>query len=216
MFANGRFIYSWRLLSLLILFSALFSTCALANEIQLELENELLLDLRLDDQRLGLDIFGYQRGDSFLLSLEELATGLGFPIDVDAEQGTASGWYISEDRTFSLDLTEAEVVSSGKRWTIADDEVSVFEGALYVETGALERWFPLKLSAVIRELYLDVVPTELLPIQQRLNRRNRKAVRSSENNEPRYPLQANPYRFVGPHVTDLRLGYSTSRQNSAQ
>ena len=213
MFANGRSSNNWHPILILVLLSALVSTQALPNELQLELENELLLDLRLDGERLGLDILGYQRGDSFLLSLHELATGLGLPIEVDVVQGVASGWYISEDRAFSLNLAEGEVISGGKRWPITDGEVNIFDGALYVETSALERWFPLQLSAVVRELYLNVVPTELLPIQQRINRRSRALVGSSSNKEPQYPLQPYPFQFFGPHVTNLRLGYSTSRQN---
>ena len=154
MFANGRFFLFWQLTLMLVLVGVSINTCALANDTHLNLKNELLLDVRLDGERLGLDILGYQRGDSFLLSLEELAMGLGFQIKVDAVKGVASGWYISEDRLFSLNLAQAEVTSGDERWPIADGEISVFENALYVETSSLERWFPLRLSAVIRNLYL--------------------------------------------------------------
>lgn len=209
MFADGDFTHRWRLL--LVLLSLTFGSLAFSAPAGLQLENELLLELRLDGQKLGLDVLGYQRGEEFLLSLDELTDGLGFPIEVDGAQGSASGWYISEDRGFSLDMERATVISGGKQWPIADGEAVMFQGGLYVETKALQKWFPLRLSAVVRELYLDAEPTEPLPIQLRFNRRERVINGSSGYQEPQFPLQDIPYQFVGPHITKLRLGYSTVR-----
>ena len=210
MFAGGNFTYSWRLL--LVLVSLIASTSALCAPAELKLENELLLELRLDGQKLGLDILGYQRGEGFLLSLNELTDGLGFPIKVNGANGSASGWYISEDREFSLDLENSEVISGGKQWPLVDGEVVMFQGGLYVETSALEKWFPLRLSAVVRELYLNVEALEPLPIQQRTNRRERIVDRSPDSQKPQHPLQLTPYQFIGPHITKLRTGYFTVRQ----
>lgn len=210
MFANGSFVA--RLQILLAVICIIFGTRALSAQEQLSPENELLLELRLDGDRVGMDILGYQRGDEFLLSLDELANGLGFLIDVDADNGLANGWYITEGRVFSLDLTRSEVVSEGKSWQIVKGEVVVIGGDLYVDTKALERWFPLRLTAVIRELYLDVVPSEELPIQKRLNRKERVVNHTSGYREPQYPLQETPYQLFSPHINKLRLGYSTFRQ----
>lgn len=210
MFAGGNFTYSWRIL--LVLVSLIASTSALCAPAELKLENELLLELRLDGEKLGLDILGYQRGEGFLLSLNELTEGLGFPIKVNGAEGSASGWFISEDRKFSLDLESSEVISGGKRWPLAEGEVVMFQDGLYVETKALEKWFPLRLSAVVRELYLNVEATEPLPIQQRTNRRGRVIDRSPDSQKPQYPLQQTPYQFIGPHITKLRTGYFTVRQ----
>ncbi len=193
--------------------SVTLATPTASSATELQSENELLLELRLDGNKLGLDILGYQRGNDFLLSLEELVTGLEFPISVDGEKGRASGWYISPERGFSLDMKRAEVISGGKSFPLGGDEVVKFEGGLYVETKALERWFPLRLSAVIRQLYLNIEPTELLPIQARQQRRELTTSQPSANTEAQYALQENPYQLLGPHITKLRLGYSTLRQN---
>lgn len=211
MFAVGDFTHTWRLL--LVLISITITTQAFSAPAELQLDNELLLDLRLDGEKLGLDVLGYQRGEDFLLSLDELASGLGFPIVVDGAQGSANGWYISEDREFSLNLVNAEVISGDKQWPLADGEAVVFQGGLYVETTALQKWFPLRLVANVRQLYLDIETIEILPIQQRLNRRERVFDRTSGIKEPQHPLQDNPYQLVGPHITKLRTGYSTVRQS---
>ncbi len=209
--ADGNFINLWRLL--LALLSCTCVTSSLSAPVVLQANDELLLELRLDGEKLGQDILGYQRGDDFLLSLAELTNGLGFPITVDGAQGLASGWYISKDRGFSLDMGRTEVVSDGKNMPIVDSEVVIFEGDLYVDTKALQKWFPLRLSAVVRELYLDVEPTELLPIQQRINRRARVSTYSSGHQDPQHPLQDNPSQFIGPHVTKVRIGNSMVRNN---
>lgn len=210
MLADGKSTHAWRFLLVLLCFA--FGAQALSAPAKLQLENELLLDLRLDGESLGLDVLGYQRGDDFLLSLDELTDGLGFPIAVDGAEGSASGWYISEDRSFSLDIGRAEVVSGDTQWPIAEGEAVMFQGGVYVETSALEKWFPLRLSAVVRELYLEVESTEPLPIQLRSKRRERVVGRASVYQEPEYPLQETPYKLIGPHATKLRLGYSTVRQ----
>lgn len=215
MFVDSNLAHSWRILFVflsLTFLSFTFGTRALSAPAELQLENELLLDLRLDGERLGLDILGYQRGGDFLISLDELANGLGFAIAVDGEQGSASGWFISEDRVFSLDIASATVTSGGNNWPLAEGEAVLFEGGLYVETNALQRWLPLRLSAVIRELYLNVETTETLPIQQRLNRRDRVFARSSGYQESQHPLQDTPYQFFSPHITKLRISRSTLRQ----
>lgn len=197
----------------LIIFVITLATSTISSAIELQIENELLLDLRLDGNSLGLDILGYQRGNDFLLSLDELVSGLEFPITVDGVQGKASGWYISPERGFSLDLKRGEVISGGKKLPIDSEEVVIFDGGLYVEVQTLQRWFPVRLSTVVRQLYIDVEPTELLPIQERLERRNFTRSPSSGLQEPQYPLKPNPYQMLGPHITKLRLGYSTVRQN---
>ncbi|ASJ75934.1 SPOR domain-containing protein [Granulosicoccus antarcticus] len=210
MLTDGAYIRGWRLV--LAFLCITFGTQAFTAPAQLQLENELLLELRLDGERLDLDVLGYQRGEEFLVSLNELANGLGFLIAVDAEQGLAEGWYISEDRFFSLDLQNAVVVSDGQQWPISEGEAVMFEGELYVETKALEKWFPLRLSAVIRELYLNIEADELLPIQKRTQRRKHPIGGTSSNREAQFPLQETPYRLLGPHTTKLRLGFSSVRQ----
>ncbi len=209
--ADGNFIKKCRLLLVLLSFACV--TSSLSAPATLQINDELLLELRLDGEPLGLDILGYQRGEDFLLSLNELTNGLGFPITVDGEQGLASGWYISTDRGFSLDMGRAEVISDGKYMPFVEGEVVMFQGDLYVETKTLQKWFPLRLSAVVRELYLDVEPTELLPMQQRINRRARVGASSSGYQEPQYPLQDNPYQFIGPHISQVRISNSTTRKN---
>ncbi len=210
MFADGASINGWRIVFALLCLG--FGMQAFSQQAPLRLENELLLEIRLDGESLGMDVLGYQRGDDFLMSLVELTDALGFPVAIDADAGTASGWFISEDRQFSLDLANATVSSDRQEWPLTEDEAVVFQGELYVDTKALETWFPLRLSAEVRELYLNVEALEELPVQRRSRRHDRLTRSPSTARTAQYPLQETPYRFIGPHTTRLRLGYSTVRQ----
>jgi len=211
MFADHGVYFRWWLLASSI-FGSVFVTLAFAEVKELAPENELLLELRLDGKAIGQDILGYQRGEDFLLSLDELTSALGLSIVIDTANGTASGWYISEDRQFSLDLADAQVSSGDNSWPLVDGEAVLFQGGLYVESTVIEKWFPLTLSTVVRELYINIESAEVLPIQQRINRRARVVPGTTANyQEVQHPLQDNPYQFVGPHTTNLRFGYSTLR-----
>ena len=203
-------------ISLLFAILMVFMTTAAmgAGQQGLDHNHELLLDLRLDGQRLGSDLLGYQHGNRVLLSLRELSEGLGLPINVDAEQGMAGGWYIEPSRDFAMDLGRAEVISSGSTHMIAEGEVIAHEGDLFVVVDALERWLPLSLEVKVRELALNIIPREPLPIQAGLLRRQRSPVARNVSRRPaELPLQPEPYRLLGPHTSQLRIGYSTARRD---
>lgn len=209
-----RSVHGWQLL--LLILSLSIGGLVIAATSRLQLENELLLELRLDGQSMGMDILGYQRADEFLLSLGELSSGLGFPISVDAVQGTANGWFIEDNRTFSLDLQSSEVISDGRTFSISDGDVIAFEGDLYVESNALQAWFPVRLNPIIRQLYLEVETLEPLPIQKRYQLEDRYLTTSTGPNLPRHRLQENPYQLLGPHITRARFALSTVREDFEQ
>jgi cell division septation protein DedD len=175
----------------------------------LRIENELLLDLRLEGQGLGINILGYQRGDEFLVSLSELVDGLQFPINTDADAGLAGGWFISEEREFILDLNAGRVISDGESYSPGSDVV-VFEGDIFVTTSAIEDWFPLDLTPLIRQLSLNVEPLAPIPLQARLSRRDRRpGAPAIVSREAELPFQETPYRVIGRHATDIRLNVSS-------
>lgn len=199
--------------ALVVLLCLTFPGPAQAQESTLAIENELLLDLRLEGRPLGVTILGYQRDGEFLVSLEELMEGLQFPISVEASSGRAGGWFIEEEREFLLDMPNGQVLSDGKAHLPGTDVVR-FGGDIFVTTQALQRWFPLQLDPILRQLTLNVQPTEAIPLQARLARLNRQPrTLGFGRREPVLPLQANPYRLLGPHSTDLRLNYSNVRRD---
>ena len=78
-------------------------------------ENDLLLvQVSLNDILLAEDMAAYLNGDSILIPLRDFMRLLDFPIEVDPAGGTADGWFLKENRLFSLNLEKAEVIISGQ------------------------------------------------------------------------------------------------------
>ncbi|MDI9244472.1 SPOR domain-containing protein [Marinobacter sp. CHS3-4] len=181
----------------------------------LSLENELLLDVRVEGQPVGYTILAYQRNDQVFLALSELMDAIRFPINVDAEQGLAGGWFIKEERDFSLDFNSNEVVIAGRSFTVNESDAVVFGNDIFVTLDALSEWFPLDFTPDIRRLSLNVFPEERIPLQERLSRMDRRSGGGSlGRQEAQFPLQMNPYRLVGPYTADLRLNTSSSRSDN--
>ncbi|NWO04382.1 MAG: carboxypeptidase regulatory-like domain-containing protein, partial [Alteromonadaceae bacterium] len=176
----------------------------------LKMENELLLDVQLDGSSLGFAILGYQDGGRFWLALSELMDVLQFPVNVDAASGRAGGWYVKEERAFSLDLNAGEVVSGNQSFDVGDQAIA-YQGDIFVLAEALESWFPIILNPRVRQLALDVETTETIPLQARLSRSRSRSFAGpgAASREPELPFQATPYRFIGSHATDVRLNMTS-------
>lgn len=174
------------------------------------IETELLLDILLDGQSLDTTILAYQRDGQIFVALGELMTVIQFPVNTDAASGQAGGWYIKEERDFLLDLGQNLVISDGVRYQPGEDVV-VSESQIFVALKALEMWFPLKFQSLIRQLALNVEPTEQIPLQQMFARRNNRVFGiGAVSRDPVLPFQETPYQAVGPHATDVRLNTSSS------
>ena len=73
--------------------------------------NLLLFEVRLGDQVLSDAVTAYQIGKDVFLPLGELSRLLTLALRVAPGEGKASGYILSEDRGFSLDVPAREVPS---------------------------------------------------------------------------------------------------------
>lgn len=177
-------------------------------------ESELILDARLEGRKLGVDLFGYQYGNDYYLSLVEVVDALAFPINVDPNLGKAGGWYIDESREFRLDLDEREVQSGARTFAITAQEATVFEGTLFVRADALQQWLPVNINVEIRQLSVNFRPRERIPLQDRLERLSRRPSDFGFSfREPELPFMENPYQFMGHRTTDARVTYTSTRRD---
>lgn len=128
----------------------------------------VILEVRVDGAALnGEFIFGYRREDGVVMvGLGGLSDLLGFPIQVDPDSGVADGWFLSEDRTFTLSLGAGSFVMSGERLTFPDDGLELHDDDIYVGLDTLQKWFPIDVSADLMRMALFIKPKELLPFQK--------------------------------------------------
>ncbi|WP_077036534.1 hypothetical protein, partial [Pelomonas sp. KK5] len=136
-----------------------------------ELEAQLLvLEVRLDGQVLSDSLGAYQDGAQVLLPLGELARLLTLPIQVQPQEGGASGLLLKPDRPFALNLRESVATVNGRELGFEPRMAAVVGDEVYVSAQLLQRWLPVDLKVDMATLQLKVAPREKLPLQERLER----------------------------------------------
>lgn len=128
--------------------------------------------LQLDRMVLNSAILVYNNYDSgqIVIPLNEFLTAIEFPITFDLDSKTASGWFISENQEFELNLSEKFVSVKGKRTALTLNQVELHEDDLYVELKQLEAWFPILLENDLNEQSIRVKPILPIPIQIRMEK----------------------------------------------
>lgn len=175
--------------------------------------NLLVLEVRLDNYLVSEGLTAYQVGERVLLPLGELARLLTLAIRTEPEQGTASGFVLTEDRRFYLNIPKA-VVTLGERVETLDPAlVLVYPDDIYVASELLSRWLPLDLDVNFSSLILRVQAREPLPLQRRLQReRDASQARSPYMEvDPGYPRHSSPYSLWDPPFIDHTLAMELSK-----
>lgn len=175
----------------------------------------LLLEVRLNQSVLSGAIPAYDVGEHTLLPLGELTWLLTIAIQTRPGEGTASGFILSEDRGFSLNLDNATVTRAGVTETFDPALVLVEPDDLYVAKSLLEHWLPLRLEIDRSSLSLRVHPLEVLPLQARL-RRERLGERAGTRGgyqDPGYPHHEQPHRLLSMPFIDQTLATELRRKD---
>lgn len=181
-------------------------------------EELYILELRLKSFVLSEGLFGYVDGSALLLPLSELALALEFPITVTPDTGRADGWFLREDRIFSLDMARREIVIDGRRGRFDPRFVELHADDIYVDTRILSRWFPVDIDFDLSNSLVKIRSREALPIESRLARKQVRAAIAGRRSveEPQYERVDVPYRMFGWPFIDLNTeaGYRKQADGS--
>lgn len=179
--------------------------------------NLLLLEVQLDGFSLAESMTAYEVGTDLLLPLGELARLLTLGITVDTQTRTASGFLLSEERSFRLELDTASVVLATGREAVEPGQLHWMDDELYVSSRLLQRWWPMDLILNLSTLSLKVEPREKLPIQLKMAReraaRNLRPAGSGYVN-PGYPRADADYRLLSVPFIDQTLGLQMGRSSA--
>jgi hypothetical protein len=140
------------------------------------LEGELILTLNLGRYVLSDGIVAYARPQGVLLPLGALTRALDFPIAVDPKAGTAEGWFLTEERRFSLATAKGEVTVEGRTEALPAGAIEVQPDDIYVESGLIGTWFPIEIRVDLSELSAELEAREPLPFQAALERERLRAI----------------------------------------
>jgi hypothetical protein len=172
-----------------------------------------LVALRLGNLNLAEDVTAYKTADSVCLDLAQTMQALEFPISVNAADGTARGWFLSETRTFSLDTRKNIISFDGKTEPLSPDDVTQTADSLCVNVKALKRWFPISFEADLGNAIVKLVSREPLPIERQIERRARqiRLQRETPVDLSLLPRVNTPYANLRPPAIDTTAEMLTEK-----
>lgn len=177
-------------------------------------EEEILVAANIGRFRVADDITAIFLGSSLCVDIQQVFNALDFPIMVDQSRQSASGWFIRETRTISLDFRSATGVIEGKPITLDPQSLGLVSTGQCMTTGALGKLLGIRLEYSPSGSLLSVSSKDPLPLFERLKRQERKetspngASRSDAVVPTTPPL---PYRAFVPPNTDVALVFGGAR-----
>ncbi|MFN5086425.1 MAG: hypothetical protein ACK44O_07065 [Novosphingobium sp.] len=169
----------------------------------------VLLQTDADGIALTDALGGYSSRAGLYLPVGELARLLDLAIYVDPAKQTASGWIVTETRTFEISLPRNSAKVEGREVKLQPADAVLLDGEMYVRAELAQRLLPFSLVADLGELTLQIRSREELPFKARMSRLNR----SNSLNRgllgtdaiPHAAELDQPYRFFSPPSVDLTL-----------
>lgn len=189
---------------------------ALPTGTMLSEENQLILTLKCAAAGIDQTVFAYGDGASIQLPLGEVARALDFSIQVEPQSGQASGWFLSENRTFQLDAGKRTITVNGTPFPWDERRISVGDGDIFIDSQLLAAWFPINFDASLGELTVTLHPREPLPQQARLERERQRAGLTGNRDMPlKHALVDSPYEQFSMPIADITLssGIDTKEGN---
>ncbi|RZJ10615.1 MAG: hypothetical protein EOP39_08320 [Rubrivivax sp.] len=174
---------------------------------QLDDTNLLVLEVTLDGQVLSDSFSAYQDGKQTLLPLGELARLLTLAIQVKPDRGSADG-LLPRERAFALNLADSQATIGGREHGFEPRLAGVVGDDIYVSRQLLMRWLPVDLQLDLTTLKLKVVPSEKLPLQDRLERERLAAALAGlqPTERPNYPYTPSTPGLLGVPSIDQSFG----------
>ena len=158
-------------------------------------------------------IQSYHIGHTYLLPLQALADILEFPISVDIDAGKASGWFISEDRTFSMDLVSRQAKIGGISKPLPRDKVYKTDTDIYIDSNLISQWFPLDFEFDLSKLLLKISPREMLPFQIREKRlEDWDKLQNRRRGEENFDIINTPYQLASLPFLDFNISQNYTNQ----
>jgi len=180
-------------------------------------EVEYILQTRIDNIVLG-DEFGIRKNDKTYFDLQNLFDILDFPIDVNVNEKTAQGWFIREEYNFKLHYpiiasTSVLLELRDKKFKISKDLLLYRSDAIFMEVNTLFKLLAIEYQIKLNDLTLTLKPSEPIPIQEKLARKNRKSS-TRKIDVARLPEKFIPYTAWSLPFVDAQSKYGTNSEGT--
>ncbi|WP_028580529.1 SdrD B-like domain-containing protein [Desulfogranum japonicum] len=170
-------------------------------------ENLLILDIISPALRINETLFSYGDGQTNQLPLQSISDLFDFSIQVDPENGKATGWFVNENRTLRIDATSQTIEADGTVFPWNAKLISVGEDDIYIDSSLMSKIFPIDFEVSTNEMTIQIEPREKLPIELLLEREERRLkLLNKTDNSLKYEAQDIPYTAYSFPVLDVSLG----------
>ncbi|MBB3764815.1 hypothetical protein [Sphingomicrobium lutaoense] len=136
-------------------------------------ETQFLLDMQVRDLLLGNGVRAYDTPGGPCVLFGDFLTALDVPMKLDLERQKASGWAFSEENRIEIDRESQTVTLSGKRKSIATNDIRTVPEGWCVDPAALADWFGVGVRANLAGSVLSLESEARLPVERAVERRKR-------------------------------------------
>jgi hypothetical protein len=176
----------------------------------INVDEEILVALNVGRYRLADDITAAPNNGSLCVDVQQAFSALDFPIIVDRSRQLATGWFINENQSVSLNLQSGAAQVGDKKSVVAAQSIGTLSTGACVNIDALASLLGLTIAFDPQGSALTVASAQRLPLIDRLQRQSRGEVGSmnftQEGVTPR--LRSLPYRAFVPPNSDVSISFN--------
>jgi hypothetical protein len=170
-------------------------------------DDELIVQVQVAGQAVADTLTAYGTRQGLFLPLGDLAMILDLAIRVSDDGHYASGWFLGEDRTLTIDLRQNLITTPTGTIPLEPGMAQAFDGQLYLRSDLFERLLPLRVEPDMRALTVTLTTLEPFPFEERMRR---EALRDRLDNiadadRPRWPREETPYLPLSVPMADVSL-----------
>ena len=170
----------------------------------------LLLRPKVDKYIYDIDLEAIKQKTDVYFLFKDFVSILKLEIDYDEDKKHGHGSYLIEDWPFSIDVKTKKVISRDKSYAIADNDILIQDGKLYVASRALGQWLSIKFKLDLAQQYVDLNTPYPLPAVAKYLRDQRKNSNSAAlvAQLPRKPPE---YSLLDINAADVTLNGGVSK-----
>lgn len=194
---------------------------ASAFESRISEDEELIFTVKVDRVELG-ELTTIRKDKTFLVDPKQVIEVLDFPIQLDINQETskdsnqfikvkASGWFIKPTNKFGIktaledEIAVYTIESKANQYKLRANDIITKNNEYLIPLSTVLSWFDIEHKVDKAGLIIRLISKEKLPIQAKMERRNKQGYTESKNTTPQYPSRNVPYQLMAPIFTDVQV-----------
>ncbi|MFM9934571.1 MAG: hypothetical protein ACKVOL_00065 [Novosphingobium sp.] len=171
-------------------------------------DDELILQIETPSGEMSDTVIAYGLRQGVYLPLGALTRFFDLPISISDDGHYASGWFLDEKRTLTLNLRDGTLMVAGRPVPLGRADAVVYEGELYLRAERFGDLFPLDLKVDLRAQTISVKTREPFPFEERMAReaiRERLGSRQGQSPTQRFAREETPWRVLSLPIGETEL-----------